>query len=247
MPKLIVANREDIAVLRLNNGAANAIDLEMVDELSAALRTATQEARGVVLAGGDKLFSMGFHLPSLIQLDRAAFGHFYQAFNLLTLDLFSLPLPTCCAVGSHAVAGGCILAIACDWRIAANGKKLGLNEIKLGVPVPFLTDLILQEIVGSRASLHMAYSGDFLTSEQAFDIGLVDETAAGEAVEERAVEKVMEMADRPGPAFAAIKACRVDPLRQVYLHEQEARNQAFVDCWFSTAAREKLQEAALKF
>ena len=202
---------------------------------------------GVVLAGGQKLFSMGFDLPSLVQLDRPGFLHFFQAFNAVTLQLFSLPLPTCCAITGHAVAGGCILAMACDWRIAAPGKKIGLNEIKLGIPVPFLSDLILQEIVGSRTALSLAYGGEFLTAEEAAGIGLVDEQVEQGAVEARAFARVKGLVDHPAGAFAAIKAYRVEPVQQVYLMEHEARNQVFLDCWFSQASQAKLREAAEKF
>lgn len=247
MAKVRVEGREDIAVLRLDNGATNAIDLEMVDALSAALKSVSRQARGLVLAGGQKFFSMGFDLPSLIRLDREAFTHFFQAFNAVTLQLFSLPLPTCCAMDGHAVAGGCILSIACDLRIAAMGRKLGLNEIKLGVPVPFLTDLILQEIVGSRTALTLAFGGDFLTADQAVQLGLVDEQIEPGAVEDAALARVRALAGQPAGAFTAIKAYRVEPIQQVYLMEHEARNRVFLDCWFSEASQEKLHEAAGKF
>ncbi|MFH2057592.1 MAG: enoyl-CoA hydratase-related protein [Pseudomonadota bacterium] len=70
---------------------------------------------------------------------------FFQRFNQLTLDLYTLPLPTACAISGHAIGGRNILALTGDYRFMAEGKKrIGLNEIQLGVPVPYLADLILR-------------------------------------------------------------------------------------------------------
>ena len=113
--------------------------------------------------------------------------------------------------------------------------------------MPFLTDLILQEIVGSRTALTLALHGEFLTADQAVRIGLVDEQTEPEALEDEALARVKKLAGQPAAAFAAIKAYRVEPIQQVYLMEHDARNQVFLDCWFSETSQAKLREAAAKF
>ena len=95
---------------------------------------------------------------------------FWHRFEDMVLALYTNPLPTACAIAGHAPAAGTILAIACDFRFLATGKKLiGLNEITIGLPVPFLADLMLRQAVGDRAATEIEYSGDLLIPEKASD------------------------------------------------------------------------------
>ena len=114
---------DDIAVLELDNGVTNAINSELAAELSKVLRDAEANARGVVLCGNEKFFSMGFNLPELIELDREGMREFLFGFNEAIRDLYVLPLPTALSIEGHAIAGGTILGLAADFRIAAAGKK----------------------------------------------------------------------------------------------------------------------------
>ena len=89
--------------------------------------------------------------------------------------LFTFPKPTAAAISGHAIAGGCILTLCCDYRYIAEGRKLmGLNEIKLGVPVPYVADCILRSLVGFRHAREIMESGDFYQPETSFQKGLVD-------------------------------------------------------------------------
>ncbi|MBW2252368.1 MAG: enoyl-CoA hydratase/isomerase family protein, partial [Deltaproteobacteria bacterium] len=151
--KVKIEEQEDVALLRLDSKVSNAISSQMIENLSAAINRIKVEFRGMVLAGGEKFFSMGFDLPALLKLDRSGVTGFFYSFNQVVLDIYTLPMPTACAITGHAIAGGTILASSCDYRFLASGRKLmGLNEIKLGVPVPYLSDLMLRQIVGDRAA-----------------------------------------------------------------------------------------------
>ena len=149
MPKVVIEERKNLAVLRLDNGVINAISPDLVDDLSAALKQVKDEFYGIVLAGGVKFFSIGFSLPDLLRLDRAGMAHFIYNFSQAAFDFLALPMPTACAIAGHVIAAGSILALMSDYRFAASGKKLiGLNEVKLGLPTPYLADLMLRQIVG---------------------------------------------------------------------------------------------------
>jgi len=243
-----IEEHEDVALLRLDNKVANAISTTMVENLSASVTRITREFRGLVLAGGEKFFSMGFDLPTLLKLDRSGVTEFFYSFNQVVLDIYTLPIPTACAITGHAIAGGTILASSCDYRFLASGRKLmGLNEIKLGVPVPYLSDLMLRQIVGDRAATEMVYQGEFIEPEKALSIGLADEVLSQDKVENRALEKITELASLPGQAFAAIKANRVESIRPAYEKNYKVKNETFLDCWFSQPVRELLSKAAEKF
>jgi len=244
---IIMEHREEIGILRLNNGPTNVIGPDLLNDLEDALAVARRECRGLVLAGGAKFFSMGLDLPSLIPLTRDVMSDFFYRFNQAVLHLYTLPVPTCCAVAGHAVAGGCVLALGCDFRFAAPEKKLGLNEIRLGVPVPYLADMILRQITGDRAATSLIYGGDFIVAADAVPSGLVDAVFSQENVAAEALGKVSAIASHHLAAFAEIKKNRVEVIQRHYEQDYKAKNEAFLDCWFSAPVRRLLEEAARKF
>jgi enoyl-CoA hydratase/carnithine racemase len=248
MQKVEVEDRGNVAILRLNNGVTNAINPDMVEDFAGALPIIAKEYRGMILAGGDKFFCMGFDLPALIDFSRTEMSDFFYRFNDVVLNFFTLPLPTCCAIRGHATAGGGILALVGDYRFAAAGKKLiGLNEIKLGVPAPYLADLILRQLVGDRAATEMIYGGEYMTTSEAGKIGLVDEVLSQEDVEAAAVEKISRLANLSPAAFSANKANRVEMIKTRYEAGRKSKNELFLDCWFSESVRALLAEASQKF
>ena len=148
MKNVSIESHDSVAILRLTNGVTNSITPEMVVELSEALKQIKSEYKAMVLAGGSKFLCIGLNLPGLLQLDRPAMTEFWHAFDQISIDLYTLPMPTACAIGGHATAGGAIMALACDYRFIASGRKfIGFNEVQIGVPVPYLADLMLRQIV----------------------------------------------------------------------------------------------------
>jgi len=247
MTTVKVEPQGDVAVLRLDNGATNAISPLMLDELASAIDVIGRAHGAMVLAGNKKLFSMGFDLPAILSLSRAGMSEFFYKFNRVACQLVTLPLPTVCAMAGHAVAGGNILALTCDYRFAATGKKIGLNEVQLGVPVPYLADLLLRQIVGPRAANAMLYEGFFMNSDDAHQHGLIDEVCSQETIEERAIQKASALSALPASAFAAIKANRVEAILLQYEKYARQKNEIFLDCWFSDRAQGLLKEASRKF
>lgn len=248
MSSVVIEDRDSLAIIRLNNGVTNAISPALVEDLSGAVKQVQERFHGVVLAGGKKFFSIGFDLPGLLKLDREEMTQFFYSFNRAALALFTLPLPTACAIAGHATAGGTIFALTCDYRFAAEGKKLmGLNEVRLGVPVPYLADLILRQIVGDRAATEMLYRGELMPTSEAEHIGLVDEALPQETVEDRALEKVAELASLPRKAFETIKDNRVQAIRIRYEQNYASKHETFLNCWFSKQTQGLLAEASKKF
>ena len=239
---------DGIAVMELNNGVTNAISPGLAVDLAKALKDAETSAQGVVLSGNEKFFSMGFNLPELIQLDRGGVRDFIFSFNAVIHDLYTLPVPTAVAMEGHAIAGGTILGIAADFRIAAANKKLlGLNEIKLGLPVPYLALMILDQVVSHPMALKIIYHGEFVKAEKAFDMGLVDEIVAPGSAKERAVDRIRTIAAYPPRAFALMKATQVASIKAKYAENHVEQHERFLDCWFSKETQVLLEAAASKF
>jgi len=129
---------DGIVEIRWTCGKANAMNGRSLAALKRALDDAeAADARGVVLTGYDRFFSAGPDLVTLYDLEPRAMDAFMIDFDRLMLRAFAFSRPLITAVGGHAVAGGCVLALAGDVRVmTADGAQMGLNEIRLGVPFP---------------------------------------------------------------------------------------------------------------
>ena len=240
-----------VAVVKLDNGAINPLNLEVIHELSATLarlRAMPEIHALVVSSASEKFFSIGFDIPSLFDLPRDSFSEFFQAFNQVCMDLYTLPKPTIAAITGHAIAGGCILALCCDYRLIGTGRKLiGLNEIKLGVPVPYVADCILQSIVGTREARDVVESGEFFEAEASFKKGLVDEVLPQDQVMARAMEKAEQLSLLSPEAYSTIKENRIEQVKTRIQASWEEKQQDFVEMWYSEAARKQLREAMKRY
>src|SRR5262245_24816599 len=127
-----------VVVLSMRAGKANAIGAAFLDRLSGQLDAVEAAGAGaLVLTGEGKAFSAGLDLPELAALDRAGLERFIRRFSEVMLRVFALPFPVVAAVNGHAIAGGCVLALQADVRIAAaGGARIGLNEAAIGIGLP---------------------------------------------------------------------------------------------------------------
>jgi enoyl-CoA hydratase/carnithine racemase len=251
MRLILVEQCDGATVVRLHRGVTNALDLQCVNDLAEVVGEARSDpdVRSLVLtSANDKFFSIGFDIPQLVALGRDEFRHFFRTFNRVCLDLYTLPKPTVAAITGHAIAGGCILALCCDYRLIAEGRKLmGLNEVKLGLPVPYPADCMLRSLIGSRHAREVMESGEFYLPEASLGMGMVDQVLALEQVVERAVEKAVGLGSLPAVAYGMIKRNRVEVVEAEILAQQEEKERLFLDCWTSEEARRRLREAAEKF
>ena len=250
--KLVLLEVQDnVGIVKLNHGVTNAINLDLVNELSDSIQKAKSEfrLRGLVFtSSNDKFFSIGFNLPELIELPEEDLRHFYASFNQMCIELLTFPRPTIAAISGHAIAGGCILALCCDYRFIAEGHKLmGLNEIKLGLPVPYVADCILRSLVGIRHAREITDTGEFYQPEASLQMGLVDAILPLEDVLANALEKACIIGSYPENAFATIKRNRIEEIEEQIRAKLEEREQIFLSSWFSKPAQESLQEAAANF
>ena len=248
MAKIALEDHGNVAIVRLANGVTNAVSPELVEEMALALQEVQGRFRGMVLAGGNKFFSIGLDLPALLKLSRKDMAAFWVGFEDAVLALYTLPMPTAAAIAGHAPAAGTILALACDFRMIASGKKLmGLNEIKIGLPVPFLADLMLRQVVRDRAATEIEYTGELLIPEKSQALALVDGIFPEEEAEARTIAKISEIVEGPPFGFPLTKQHRTRDIRTRFLAGRESINQAFMDCWFAPATQALLKEASAKF
>jgi len=248
MSKIVSAFNDGIAVIRLNNGVINAIDEELVDCLLEQLEKVRKEARAMVLCGGEKFFSMGLDLPKLIGLDREVMASLWRKFNQVVVELYSLPVPTVAELRGHAVAGGNIFALTCDYRIGVEGRrKIGLNEVLLGIPVPHLVGMMLEQVVDASVAKDMMYTGRFLKFQEAVEAGLIDALYSEELVHEQALKQARKLMRVPLHAFAATKAIRTGEVVERFERARAEQDERFLDCWFSEGTQALLKQAVERF
>src|SRR5258706_434284 len=174
-----------IGVVRLERAHGNAIDDSLVEGLVAALAEAESdpEIGGLLLCASGKIFCPGLDLQELLSLDREAMERFMRRFSAAVLTLYTFPKPVVASIHGHALAGGCVFALCADWRVLRRGAVIGLNEVKVGVPLPFGVALIVREAVPKNWLTGVALLGRNYTDEDAVAAGLADELAEAGAVE----------------------------------------------------------------
>lgn len=246
-----IDSQETTAILKLDRGKKNPIDLELLNEIGKALKEFREdpEIRGLVLAStSDRFFSIGFDIPALFTLSREEFGGFYKTFTELCLELYAFPKPTAAAVQGHATAGGFILALACDYRIIAEGHNLmGLNEAKLGVPVPHFSELVLSKVAGRANAKIIIDDGEFFLPEEAMTMGIAENVLPVDEVLPAAITAVSGVdADIMG-TFSSIKNVRIKKIRKAVRQAMDKKTEAFLDRWYAPEVRENLKEAMKKY
>lgn len=242
---------DNVVVVELNRSTTNALNPGLVQRLAAILHNveADPKVQALVLtSANDKFFSIGFDIPELYQLSKEEFETFYRNINQTCMALYTLPKPTVAAITGHAIAGGCILALCCDYRLIGDGRKLvGLNEIKLGVPVPYLADCILQSLVGTRRTQEVVEMGEFYEAQEALEMGLVDKVLPLGELLEKSIELARLLGLKPPGAYRIMKQNRVEGIEERILAHWEEKQRYFIECWYSDEARERLKKAMEKF
>ena len=246
-----IEKQEEIAILKIDRSKKNPIDLELLCEIRKVLNSFREdpEIRGLVLgSNSERFFSIGFDIPNLFDLSREDFSSFYRTFNEVCLELYIFPKPTAAAIQGHATAGGFILTLACDHRIFSEGHNLmGLNESKLGVPVPYFSALVLEKIAGKLNAKNIIDEGEFFLPEDALEMGIADYVLTGDEVLPAAIATVRGVnADIVG-TYGTIKSARTKRIEKTVREALDDKTQAFVDRWYAPEVREKLKEAMKKY
>jgi len=235
-----------LATVRFDKSRGNAIDEPFTRELIDVTRQLAGDTsiRGVMLASAHpKLFSPGLDLVALLEYDRPAMARFMELFAEALCALYGLPKPLVAAVGGHAIAGGCILALTADFRVLRRGGvQMGLNEVKVGVPLPWSVALLLRASVPPTALTPVALLGRNFADDEALAAGLADQLADADGFEDFCLARLREFADKDAASVAVTKGY----LRQGVLREMRAREAAeipvWLDRWFSEPTRERIRQ-----
>src|SRR4249920_3248100 len=181
---ITIAQHGPVQEIRLARPPVNALNDELLEALEAAVLAApSRGARALVISGGEKAFSGGLDVPHLMGLDREGLRKCWSRFFAVARAIAGSPIPTAAAIAGHNPAGGCVLALCCDYRVMARGPfRIGLNETQVGLAVPDAIQYLLRRAVGNQRAERLVVAGAMIESEQAFAIGMVDALADAEHV-----------------------------------------------------------------
>jgi enoyl-CoA hydratase len=234
---------DDVATLQMDFGKGNSMSAEMLSTLDARwAEIEASRARAVVLTGAERFFSGGLALPTLVTLDRPAMRAFIELFASVMMRVHRYPLPVVAAVNGHAIAGGCVLALQCDWRVIADGDlKIGLNEVQLGIGLPSIVVESLRAQVPPASVMPIALEGKLFSPQRALELGLVHEVAEPARLAARARERALELAQIPSSGYAQVKAALRRPGLETVVRDGAKETERWLDSWFSEAGRARIE------
>ena len=239
-----VETSKGIATIRLSRGKVNALNGMVVDELRLRLKAleVDQDLKAVVLTGRGKFFSFGFDVPEFLSFPKAEFTNYLTNFSDLYTYLFLYPKPVVAALNGHTIAGGCMLALACDTRVMVAGKgNISLNEIAFGSSVFAGSAEILRFWIGSANATKVLYSGAMYSAEEAMRLGLVEKVLTEDNLMVEARRIASDLASKHSPAFASIKSLLRKPIVDDMIQRERASIREFVDIWYSEPTWANLQ------
>jgi 3,2-trans-enoyl-CoA isomerase len=240
---------DGVATVSLHRGKVNAFTEEVVAELRESLRELGTETdvRALIVTGRGKFFSFGFDVPYFMNHTRDAFTAFLKGFAALYTDLFLFPKPVVAALNGHTVAGGCMLATACDRRLMVRGKaKISLNEVTFGSSVLAGSVEMLKACVGDRNAQTILCTGAMFSAEEAYQMGLVDEVTSEEDLLEKARIAAKDLARGDAQAFATIKKLLRQSRAETMKQKEEPSIHEFVEIWYSPSTREQIRNIVIR-
>jgi enoyl-CoA hydratase/carnithine racemase len=233
---LDVEQRSGVAVVRLRHGKVNALDLELLQALTAAMREVEGSA-AVVITGTGTAFSAGVDLHRIVAGGPAYVQEFLPALSAAFMAIFDRPGPVLAAVNGHAIAGGCVIAAACDVRVMSQGR-IGFAELSVGVPFPPSAMEILRHVIGPAAG-HLVLTAALLDAPQAQTIGLIDDIEAPAALLDSVLSRAQTMAQIPADVFAFSKRQLQQPARE-RIAARSGDEEAVLAMWSSARTRDAI-------
>jgi len=193
MNTLQVTIKDRLAVIGLNRGKANPMNAEMVKELHTLIQSIDNDDNigGLIITGKENFFSAGLDLIELYDYNETDIATFWRSFLALQAKMVSFKKPMVAAISGHSPAGGCVMALCCDYRVMASGKYIiGLNEIPVGIIVPDSIFSLYAFWLGERKAYQYLMEGKLLSVEEALQVGLIDEISNPESVISTAEKKI---------------------------------------------------------
>lgn len=240
MNTIQITVRDKTAVIGLNRGRSNPINAEMMAELSEMVNNIENDDNigGLILTGKEGFFSAGLDLIELYDYNEETIRNFWIDFLELVNRLAMFKKPLIAAINGHSPAGGCVLALCCDYRIMAEGKYIiGLNEVPVGIIVPESIFHLYSFWLGHAKAYRFLLEGKLLNTQEALEHGLVDEIVAEGSLAGAAERQMQKYLALEKNTWQQSKLnCRKDLLRKVNADQSNSLKK-ILDQWWSPSTR----------
>jgi len=235
---------ESVAILRLEHGKVNILDPELLSDLKRELVSIRNgDSSSIVLTGNGACFSAGLNLFDILNKGEEYIRELMTILHELLLELFTFPRPVVAAVNGHAIAGGCVIACACDFRIMADANgKIGIPELLVGVPFPVLPLEIIRFAVPAPHFQQLVYTGRNCLPKEALEFGLIDEVAEQNNVVERACMMAEMLAAVPANAFYHTKKLMRQPVLDRLELYRDPFDPSAEEIWVSGGTRDVIKQ-----
>jgi enoyl-CoA hydratase len=198
---------DGVATVTTDRPPANAMDVTLLGELVAAIeQVAADPPQAVVLSGRPGFFSAGADLKAVPSYGPEEQRAMVDGINRMALGVYALPCPVVGAITGHAIAGGMVLAVCTDLRVASSDGRYGLTEVKVGVPYPQAAIGVVRAELPPAALRLFAFGNGLHDAATCLRLGVFDEVVAPDAVLPRAQEIARELAAMPADVYARTKA-----------------------------------------
>ncbi len=196
MNHLQITQKENYAILQLDQGKVNALNQALINEIRHAIRVFEEDpaVRGIIITGKPHYFSAGLDIIELYNFDEVGSEAFWRDFLNLKIEMTAFSKPLMCAITGHSPAGGCVMAVASDYRVMADGEKyrIGLNEVAVGIIPSTGIFHLYAHWIGKRLASQYLMEGKMHSPQEALNMGLVDEICPLEEVLPRTEAKMQK-------------------------------------------------------
>lgn len=229
---------DGVVVMTADRPPANAMDVQLLgDILEAVEQLSSDLPRALVLAGRPGFFSAGADLKAVPGYDQTDQRRMVTSINEMALCIYELPCPVIGAITGHAIAGGLVLALCTDIRVASSVGSYGLTEVKVGVPYPQAAIGVVAAELAPHAARALALGGRLIDAAECLRLGAFDEVVEPDEVVARALELAAGLAAFPADVYARTKrelrgataarlraAAAEDPLLGQWVDRDETRS-----------------------
>ena len=254
MATVQIKKHNDFEILTLSRGRANPLNTQVCEDISKELNRIDSDpsVRGLIITGNTPgFFSVGLDLIELNSLDENGIQKFWESWENMVMALIKFKKPIISAINGYSPAGGCVIAVTCDYRVMAEDEKfvIGLNETGVGIVVPEYIFFLYEFWIGKSAAYQHLMDATLHSPSQALKAGLINETCPMDEVLTKAIQKMESWLKKPDNVIQKSKMnMRAGLIRNIESTEKVSQEEK-LKAWFdpkSKAVRDVLVASLAK-
>ncbi|KAF2879917.1 hypothetical protein ILUMI_26246 [Ignelater luminosus] len=236
-----VNDENGFATVTMNRPPVNSLNLEFLTEFCNVLTDLDRnKSRGMILtSSSNKVFSAGLDILEMYKPQPERFKAFWNSLQEAWIKLYGASFPTVAVINGHSPAGGCLLAMSCEYRIMLNKFTIGLNETQLGIVAPPWFIKTMQNTISKRDTELALTTGRLFKTEEALKVGLIDEIASDKA---QALSQAEAFLNRFEMIPPIARAYTKTYLRGADIQELQKNREKEVGATLSLVAQPKVQQ-----